>query len=192
MEKKYLWFLFVAILMTIYGCGEGVKKELPVYGLVKRLLSKHAKNFTYKEIPSIQGKDVFEIESQKGKILISGNNGVSMARGLNHYLKNYCHASTSWCGDNLNLSDLLPVPEEKIRIQSPFKYRYYLNYCTHSYSMAFWDWERWEKEIDWMALICPWLSPAREKYGKILYGDWDTPMRKLWNLSQALLLRPGG
>ena len=30
--------------------------------------------------------------------------------------------------------------------------RYYLNYCTYSYSMAFWDWERWEKEIDWMAM----------------------------------------
>ena len=22
----------------------------------------------------------------------------------------------------------------------------------HSYSMAYWDWERWEAEIDWMAL----------------------------------------
>lgn len=32
------------------------------------------------------------------------------------------------------------------------KNRYYLNYCTYSYSMAFWDWERWEKEIDWMAM----------------------------------------
>lgn len=30
--------------------------------------------------------------------------------------------------------------------------RYDFNYCTFSYSMAFWDWERWEKEIDWMAL----------------------------------------
>ena len=26
------------------------------------------------------------------------------------------------------------------------------NYCTYSYTMAFWDWARWEKEIDWMAL----------------------------------------
>ena len=32
------------------------------------------------------------------------------------------------------------------------KYRYNFNYCTFSYTMAFWDWERWEKEIDWMAL----------------------------------------
>lgn len=24
--------------------------------------------------------------------------------------------------------------------------------CTHSYSYVWWDWARWEKEIDWMAL----------------------------------------
>ncbi|HCL84867.1 MAG TPA: alpha-N-acetylglucosaminidase, partial [Chitinophagaceae bacterium] len=27
-----------------------------------------------------------------------------------------------------------------------------LNYCTYNYSMSWWDWKRWEKEIDWMAL----------------------------------------
>ena len=31
-------------------------------------------------------------------------------------------------------------------------YRYYLNYCTFSYSMSTWTWERWQQEIDWMAL----------------------------------------
>lgn len=30
------------------------------------------------------------------------------------------------------------------------RYRYYLNVCTHSYSAAWWRWERWEQEIDWM------------------------------------------
>jgi alpha-N-acetylglucosaminidase len=24
--------------------------------------------------------------------------------------------------------------------------------CTESYSFVWWDWARWEKEIDWMAL----------------------------------------
>ncbi|MBQ5644542.1 MAG: alpha-N-acetylglucosaminidase, partial [Bacteroidaceae bacterium] len=31
-------------------------------------------------------------------------------------------------------------------------YRYDFNTCTFSYSMAFWTWDRWQKEIDWMAL----------------------------------------
>jgi alpha-N-acetylglucosaminidase len=31
-------------------------------------------------------------------------------------------------------------------------YRYYMNTCTFGYSTAFWSWERWQREIDWMAL----------------------------------------
>ena len=27
-----------------------------------------------------------------------------------------------------------------------------MNVCTMSYSAVFWDWARWEREIDWMAL----------------------------------------
>lgn len=32
------------------------------------------------------------------------------------------------------------------------RYRYYQNVCTHSYSFVWWDWARWERELDWMAL----------------------------------------
>lgn len=32
------------------------------------------------------------------------------------------------------------------------RFRYYQNVCTQSYSNVWWDWPRWEKEIDWMAL----------------------------------------
>ncbi|MEQ2256939.1 hypothetical protein ILYODFUR_029253, partial [Ilyodon furcidens] len=32
------------------------------------------------------------------------------------------------------------------------RFRYYQNVCTVSYSFVWWDWPRWEKEIDWMAL----------------------------------------
>lgn len=29
---------------------------------------------------------------------------------------------------------------------------YYLNFCTPSYTMAFYNWTHWEQELDWMAL----------------------------------------
>lgn len=37
-------------------------------------------------------------------------------------------------------------------IRTPFTIRYDLNVVTHGYSTPFWDWERWEQELDWMAL----------------------------------------
>ena len=32
------------------------------------------------------------------------------------------------------------------------RFRYYQNVCTFSYSSVWWNWTRWQREIDWMAL----------------------------------------
>jgi Alpha-N-acetylglucosaminidase (NAGLU) tim-barrel domain len=32
------------------------------------------------------------------------------------------------------------------------RFRYYQNVCTVSYSSVWWNWTRWEREIDWMAM----------------------------------------
>uniref|UniRef100_A0A8C3SJC3 Alpha-N-acetylglucosaminidase n=1 Tax=Chelydra serpentina TaxID=8475 RepID=A0A8C3SJC3_CHESE len=37
-------------------------------------------------------------------------------------------------------------------VPSAPRFRYYQNVCTQSYSYVWWDWPRWEREIDWMAL----------------------------------------
>ncbi|KAE8729006.1 putative disease resistance protein [Hibiscus syriacus] len=48
---------------------------------------------------------------------------------------------------------LLPrVKDDGVLIQRPVPWNYYQNVVTSSYSYVWWDWERWEKEIDWMAL----------------------------------------
>lgn len=97
-------------------------------------------------------KDYFEIDSKDGKVLITGNSDLSLATGLNWYLKYVAGIHLSWNNPSQKLPEVLPLPQKKIRQATAMKNRYYLNYCTYSYSMAFWDWERWEKEIDWMAL----------------------------------------
>ena len=53
--------------------------------------------------------------------------------------------------EQLNLPELLPAAPVT-RMVSPVKWRYYMNVCTVSYSSAFWSWERWLQELDWMAL----------------------------------------
>lgn len=98
------------------------------------------------------GSDWFEIYNKGGKPAITGNNSVSVAAGLNWYLKNYCGLHLTWNNMQTQLPAALPVPMEKLRKETSLTMRYDFNYCTFSYSMAFWDWDRWEKEIDWMAL----------------------------------------
>ncbi len=37
-------------------------------------------------------------------------------------------------------------------METPFKYRYALNYCTYNYTYSFYNWSDFERELDWMAL----------------------------------------
>lgn len=118
---------------------------------IQRIVPSHAGYFIVEELAS-NDSDAFQIDNRNGKIVLSGNNGVSIASALYYYLNEYCHCQITWNGENLNLPAQLPAVKEKIQKSSPYTYRYYLNYCTYNYSMSWWDWERWEKEIDWMAL----------------------------------------
>ncbi len=123
-----------------------------VKGLVNRLIPEHAEDFAFEVICNEAGSDVFEIETRNDKVVIRGNNGVAMAMGLNWYLKYYCHCHISWCGNQLNIPKTLPAIETKIRKTSWAKHRYFLNYCCFGYSLPWWNWDQWERLIDWMAL----------------------------------------
>jgi alpha-N-acetylglucosaminidase len=123
-------------------------------GLIQRLLpAGPASQFTVEQIEADGTNDVFEIESRAGRIILRGNNGVAIASALNRYLKDYCHCDISWnCGNQLVLPEALPQVPAKTRVTSPYRYRYAYNYCTHGYTMAWWDWPRWERELDYLAL----------------------------------------
>ena len=40
----------------------------------------------------------------------------------------------------------------KIRKETEYDYRYIFNYCTYGYTMPWWNWENWERMIDYMAM----------------------------------------
>lgn len=166
--------LFSLIVIGLCRCTSS--PDLPMYDMVARLLPDNTSSFVFEQLPS--DSDFFELEQGAGnKIVIRGNNGVSMARGLNYYLRNYCHKSVSWCGNNIDsLPDPLPVIKEKVRVAAAFPYRYYLNYCTYSYSMPFWDWAQWEEEIDRMALQGVNM-PLMAVYSQ--YAVWQNTLKRL-------------
>ncbi len=102
---------------------------------------------------SSNGKEAFVITRQDGKPCIKGSNISAVTTGINWYLNHYAHVNLSWNNLTTDLSSkTLPVPTTDETHESSVDYRYYLNYCTFSYSMSVWTWDRWQKEIDWMAL----------------------------------------
>lgn len=149
---KWLKIILLISVMACSGETYAWKDKTAVEDFVKRIMKQRAGSFIIEYLPAENGRDVFELETKGDKIILRGNNGVSIGSALNYYLKNYCHCLITWNGVNMNLPAVFPAVEKKIRQSSPHQYRYYLNYCTFNYSMAWWDWERWQQEIDWMAL----------------------------------------
>jgi alpha-N-acetylglucosaminidase len=120
--------------------------------LVARVTPRHADQFICEIIPKDGGKDVFEIESVGGKVHLRGNNGVSLATALNWYLKYTANCEFSQCGEQMKLPARLPQVAQKTHIAASVPYRFMFNYCVYGYTSPWWGWERWERELDWMAM----------------------------------------
>ena len=104
----------------------------PAEALVRRVLGGRAADVTV-DVTAEPGPSWFAIEAGGGRLLIEASDGVSAAAGLRHHL-------------NRDGSDY------RLRSTSPWRWRYHFNYCTFGYSTAYWDWPRWEVEIDRMAM----------------------------------------
>ncbi|MGN0494096.1 MAG: alpha-N-acetylglucosaminidase TIM-barrel domain-containing protein, partial [Acutalibacteraceae bacterium] len=110
-------------------------------------------NFVFSKTED-NGSDKFSITAIDGKIRISASNTNAACAAVNYYLKNFLNCNISLISRNVNITPQtkLPLPQKEIKEESPFLYRYFLNYCTYSYTMAFWKWEDFEYLIDYMAL----------------------------------------
>lgn len=144
MKKHFLSLLFLLLAMFVEANPVGQMLERLQKGLSSRFkIEIHSS--------SDQGDDYFELYGGGRKVTVRANNYVSAAFGINWYLKYYCHAQVSFCKDQL---PQLPadLPQVKERHATKLSDNFYMNYCTFSYTTAFWDWKRWEREIDLMAM----------------------------------------
>ena len=158
----------------------------PVDELLERIDKGASAKFKTELVKS--DKDFFELDQKGAKIVVRGNTWVNIASGVNWYLKYYAGIHLSWNQMQAKLPAVLPAVKQKERHETDLTLRYDFNYCTFSYSMAFWDWKRWEQEIDWMALHgvnlplaivgeeCVWrnmllkLGYSEEEIGKFIAG----------------------
>lgn len=142
MRKILITLLFLFTVATMAN---------PVEDLVNRIDNGSSGKFLFEIGDPFASEDYFEIDQKGGKVWIKGNNWVSVSCGLNWYLKYYAGVSITWNNPTARLNNLPKVKKSERRSTKDLM-RYYLNYCTYSYSMWNWDWSRWQQEIDWMAL----------------------------------------
>lgn len=120
--------------------------------VIRNLGKQWCDRFEWSVQPVDGATDYFELETSGENVKISASNTLAAIAGVNWYVKHYLKGQITWEARQLRFPSEWPKIEGKVRKQTPYQYRYYLNYCTYGYSMAFWEWERWEQELDWMAL----------------------------------------
>ena len=123
----------------------------PVDDLLERIDRGASKKFKI-ELKANSPHDFFELDQAGNRVVVRGNTWVNIASGVNWYLKYYAGIHLSWNQMKATLPATLPRVAQRERHETNLSLRYAFNYCTFSYTMAFWDWTRWEQEIDWLAL----------------------------------------
>ena len=111
MKNFYLITLFMC-LSNLQAWATG-SSEKAVYDLIERVTPGYASHYRLEIIPSENGNDVYEVDGDGQKIILRGNNAVSLATAFNWYLKYTCHAHVSWFGNQLELPAKLPQPAQR-------------------------------------------------------------------------------
>ena len=120
--------------------------------LIKRNTPLIADSFVLKTIPSLEGKNVFSVYCENGKIVIEGDCKISQAQGYYEYLKAYCNAYIlHGKGFSENIASA-PLFEGKIEKVIEQKTRFCFSFETYGYSLDLWGRDEWVKEIDLLAM----------------------------------------
>lgn len=121
-------------------------------GLVGRILGDKYIGWFNFSIDQSLPKDSYTLCEAGGRIRITANSGVSAAAGLNHYLKYFCNVQVTQQTKQVSMPAEMPRIPEKITVTSPYEVRYAYNYCTLSYTMPFFGYEQWQRELDFLML----------------------------------------
>ena len=140
--------------LLLQNCESSSTKEIendtyPAQQVLSRIAGeKNVEKFEFKIDKNLHQS--YSVKVDNNKVHVAASSQVALCRGAYDYLKNACNSIVSWSGNNINIP--AELPEYSKTIQSPYKYHYYFNVVTHGYTTVYWDWSRWEKEIDWMAV----------------------------------------
>ncbi|KAF9908829.1 hypothetical protein EC991_009347 [Linnemannia zychae] len=169
----------MAVLQTAAAAPTAATQSL--YGLVERLLPKaYHTTFDFQivselAIPPSSPKNKYDVyrvsnvvnatgHGRTPTVLIEGTTVSALGVGLKYYLEQAAQVELSWSGNRFNELPTQPprVPDLELdsgnvvtsgHVHGSFvPWRYYTNVVTFGYQFAFWDWNRWEKELDWMVL----------------------------------------
>lgn len=121
-------------------------------GIIERRFGKAAlRNVELQELAGKPQFDTFEYQAHNGQLTVRGSSPIALSSGFYQFIRRNGLGMTTWAGTRLDRTK--GWPETPLtRVSTPYNFRYYFNVVTYGYTMSYWTWERWQQEIDWMAL----------------------------------------
>lgn len=139
--------LILSVPLSFKAIAEDAAQEV----LVRAIGAEYASRFELLQKPSSGENDWFEISVKDNTIYVTGNSPVALSKGAYDFIRRNHYGVITWEGANVSIPSELQ-DREYPRVTSSMPLRMYINPVTYGYTMAWWTWERWEKELDWMAL----------------------------------------
>jgi len=170
--KRLVSFLIVFFFSVINGYCKNEKDTQAALGVLERLVGKRANEFDLQIVTNKDSKeaDWFEVQTTPNRVTIKATSNTALCYAAYSFLKEIGAVLVSWEGNRIDLPKSWPKYSKKEA--TPFKYREYLNACTFGYTTPWWDWARWEQEIDWMALHGINLPTAMEGQEAVWQQLW--------------------
>lgn len=101
--------------------------------------------------PGSPAEDRYTYQAEGGKLRVAGTSTAAICRGTYDYLRRHHLGTIGWAGARLRLPEKWP-DTPLTETTSPFSIRHCHNVVTSGYTTPYWDWARWEQELDWMAM----------------------------------------
>ena len=177
MRKFFLAVFIAALALPVHAYAGDILSARDLSAdaasaLASRILPRHGREIEFVREPS--DTDFYSLETVDGRLRICGNNANSMAVGLKDYLEDFCNITVTWYArDAVREPRRLPEVSRKVRRNALVGHRFFLNYCTYGYSLAWWKWADWERLIDWMAMHGVTLALANTGQEAVWQRVWQ-------------------
>ena len=153
--KKFILFLILIVLLSSCRNDNNITADTnpqvdAARQVLERVIGDKAKTISL-AIDTTLTQDTYTYQAENGKLSVKGSHTNTLTRGVYDYLKSQNLGMLDWTGENFNIPSQWPdAPLSKTT--SPYPIRHAYNAVTSGYTTAYWNWERWEHELDWQAM----------------------------------------
>src|SRR5512146_979781 len=152
MRNCSLWLVLAAAVSIGGHCANAASFDTrPERAVLMRVLPQQAGQFELGTLAAAHGRERFRVSSANGHIRVEGSTPSALLFGVSWYLKYVAHVQISPNADRIGTAPF-PLPPAVVQRTTPYAYRYALNENVDGYTAPYWDWSRWQREIDVLAL----------------------------------------